>query len=394
MVHAEGRPRLKKDRRMGLCLYFYFQSGKLGRVGIRLQTWFPFSIQVCVNGHDVLERSMIREGLSFEKEDNCFVRIDNPEQTQRLANRFPNLPWPKTLSRMARHVNPLLSSILKGMQYYWVVDQAEMSTDILFSHSQTLASLYPRLLRHATLSFAAEDIMTFLGKKPSARFAGDVKSFAMKRLPGARIKHIVKGNWIKMYNKSPRVLRIETVINHPQEFKVRRKGTVKGRETIGWFPMPKGIGYLWRWKDVMIGANRRYLDALAHIENPEKAYRLMEKTCEPIVRNKRHYRGLNPLNPRDLLLFLAVMRGEHSIHGLRNRDIARHLGLPCVRSTKERSRQSAHVTRKLKLLHAHGFIAKIPRSRRWHITTKGASFMAAAIHYRESVLPDSLMRPA
>ena len=37
------------------------------------------------------------------------------------------------------------------------------------------------------------------------------------------MKHWMKANWIKMYDKHGCVLRIETVINDPYEFKVRRR---------------------------------------------------------------------------------------------------------------------------------------------------------------------------
>ena len=40
-------------------------------------------------------------------------------------------------------------------------------------------------------------------------------------MEGSRIKHRVKENWLKMYDKAGLVLRVETVINNPEEFRVR-----------------------------------------------------------------------------------------------------------------------------------------------------------------------------
>jgi hypothetical protein len=37
----------------------------------RLQTWFPFNIQICLNGREWLARAMDREGLRYEKRENC-----------------------------------------------------------------------------------------------------------------------------------------------------------------------------------------------------------------------------------------------------------------------------------------------------------------------------------
>ena len=48
----------------------------------------------------------------------------------------------------------------------------------------------------------------------------------------ARIKHRVKENWLKMYDKAGSVLRVEMVINNPEEFKVRKKVTRKNRRVM------------------------------------------------------------------------------------------------------------------------------------------------------------------
>ena len=55
-----------------------------------------------------------------------------------------------------------------SLSYYWVVDQAEFSTDLILTSREALAGLYPRLLDHAAVNFSAKDILTFLGPKVSS----------------------------------------------------------------------------------------------------------------------------------------------------------------------------------------------------------------------------------
>lgn len=394
LAWGEGRPHLERAARKCLCYYFYYQDPVLGRVGVRLQTWFPLMIQIYLNGHGWLERRMIDKGISFHKQDNCFVRLGHAKRAQALADRFVRLDWPRILNKLAAGVNPLFKDLLRGMEYYWVVDQAEYSTDVVFKDAAALAPLYGELLRQATLSFGAEEVMGFLGRKLAPQFQGQLQTHSTRRAPGARIKHRMKENWIKMYNKDGVVLRIETVINHPYEFRVRRRGRRQGREVVDWFPLTKGVAHLWRWREVMAAANGRYLAALAQIENPAAAHRMLERACEPVLYRGRQRRGLNPLRQNDRALLKAVLRGEHCIHGLRNRDLAVALGLPTPRDPGQARRQSARVTRHLHLLHAHGLIAKIPRSRRWRVTARGAAVMGAAIHYRERALPEEMMKLA
>lgn len=65
--------------------------------------------------------------------------------------------------------------------------------------------------------------MSFLGRKLHGKFEGeiisDLSGGAGPRIGGARIKHRVKQNWIKMYDKTGLVLRVETVINDPTDAK-------------------------------------------------------------------------------------------------------------------------------------------------------------------------------
>lgn len=90
-----------------------------------------------------------------------------------------------------------------------------------------------------------------------------------------------------MYDKHGRVLRIETVINQPREFKVRRQGVRQGREVIDWFPLCKGVANLFRYAEICRAANRRHLDALAAVEPPVGAMRGLRHLARSRRRNGR-----------------------------------------------------------------------------------------------------------
>ena len=70
-----------------------------------------------------------------------------------------------------------------------------------------------------------------IGKKIRTQFEGevDVSDLSFKRIAGSRIKHRVKQNWLKMYDKAGSVLRLEMVINDPEGFTVRKEVTRKGK---------------------------------------------------------------------------------------------------------------------------------------------------------------------
>jgi hypothetical protein len=378
--YGDGRPRLVFAPRPQRVLYFYFLDAQFGLIYLRLQTWFPFTFQAYVNGHDWLARQLQQQRLGFVQQDNAFTQLDDPARAQQLADRFPRLPWVKILNRWARQVNPLLQQPwLRGQGYYWVIDQAEYSTDFLFADRPALAGLYPRLLEHACVNFSAQDILAFLGRRLHANFDGEVLTDCKKdRQPGARIKHRVKNNWLKMYDKFGQILRLETVINQPREFKVRHRRVREGRLQMVWCPMNKGVSNFYRYHQLARAANDRYLAALAVVADPAPAYRQVERLSEPKTARGRSYAGFNPARRGDVRLFEAVLRGEHLLHGLRNGDIRRILHGESKAPTGRR-RQSAAVGRLLKRLHVRGLLAKVSRTRRWRVTDTGQRLLGAVV---------------
>ncbi|HEY3788610.1 MAG TPA: hypothetical protein VGL71_07135, partial [Urbifossiella sp.] len=107
-----------------------------------------------------------------------------------------------------------MSKELQGYKPRWVVDQAEFATDLLFEKPTALSGLYRQLLQFAALTFTPKDILGFLSRKWDRRFNGEVQTeVKTDRVLGTRIKHRMTRNWLKMYDKFSRILRVETVIN-------------------------------------------------------------------------------------------------------------------------------------------------------------------------------------
>lgn len=384
VVPAEKRPKLVNATRKCLCCYFYFIDRDFGLMHVRIQSWFPLVIQICLNGHEWLARKIDRHGIEYRKQDNAFLWIRDCERAQKFADRMEGTNWPRVFSAIARRVNPLLKDVLAGMEYYWVMDQAEYATDVMFRDAEALKAPYEQLLKHATLCFSAEDVLTFLGRKMNGHFEGEVVTdMKKKRFPGARVKHRMKENWMKMYDKFGCILRIETVINNPGEFKVRRSGRRKGEIVTDWFPMGKGVGNMPRYREVCMAANRRYLEALAVVPDPGQLKEQIQSIGRRVRTDTRSHRALNPPSKDDVDLLAAVMRGEHSLQGFRSANIREQLNEESTDASEQR-RQSHRTGRLLKLLHAHSLIAKVPRTRRWPVTKHGHAVMSAilTIHHQ------------
>ena len=384
-----------------LHLYDYFMDRRFGLIHVRIQTWFPLQIQVYLNGHEWLARKLAAAQMRYTKIDNVFVWVEDLDRAQRLADRFVNLDWPAILNQYAKRVAPQLQDVLKGCQHYWVSTQSEYSTDILFKTRQDLCELYPQLLSHSTLCFGAKEVMNFLGRKLHGKFEGeivsDLSSLVCRRTGGSRIKYRVKENWLKMVDKAGLVLRIETVINNPEEFRVRKHVLRHGKRHTEWVSMRKGVAYLFRYREVSLQANSRYLNALAAVDNPTHAKRDLDRVSSPKTDAAgRRCAGFNPLARHDAELFHAFMDGEHCLRGFTHRDIRAQLAssIHLRACDHDPKKQSAKLSRTFRRFHAHGLIAKIPRTRRWRVTRYGHQVMATSLYLRDHHFPNAYARSA
>ena len=386
-------PELGRDLRVCTVYYFFYLDRQFGLMHVKIQSWFPFTVQVYINGHEWLARKLTERGLAFEKVDNAFIRVADARRANEAARRFWRRDWPSLLDAWARRVNPLLSDWLAGQNYYWVIDQAEFSTDVLFADRRALTTLRPRLYEHAALCFGADRLMTFLGRRYRESFRGEVKTQWHRREPGAAVKHWIKRNALKMYDKAGAVLRIETVINNPGEFMVHRvRHKHDGRQESGWFPMTKAVANLYRYAQVGQRANARYLEALAVVDDLGVGQRELEQRCAPVVYQGRTRRALQPLARDDQALFQAALKGEHAVRGFRNSELAQHLFGARPDDALARRRQCGQISRRISLLRAHGLVAKFPRSRRYRVTPSGQRFMSTALHLRAKFFPQELSR--
>ena len=98
------------------------------------------------------------------------------------------------------------------------------------------------------------------------KFSGELNSSLKKRPEGLRIKHFVNDNSIKLYDKHGTVLRVETTINHPEEFKVWRAKENDPEQKNDWRDLRRAVADLPRRAQVSHAANERYLTALAVVD--------------------------------------------------------------------------------------------------------------------------------
>ncbi len=157
----------------------------------------------------------------------------------------------------------------------------------------------------------------------------------------------------------------------------------------------KGV-HRWGLKTFLLtqASKARSLDALACVDDPTPAIRELDAITRAVTTpNGRTARPFNPLSRDDRTLFEVLLAGEHALHGFTNRDLRAKLGRTPFSLANDSDKQPGQLTRLLRRLHAHGLIAKVPRSRRWRVSLGGRRLMASAIKLREVAFPSSSPRP-
>lgn len=376
-----GKLELVHAQRKCQHLYHYLIHPVFGFMHLRLQTWLPMNLHVCINGREWLCRQLDSQGIGYLRKENCLAWVADVERAQALLQEQVSHNYAQSLGALAEQFNPAYRQLVGEYRlgYYWSLEESEWATDVMFREQAELDRLYQGLLRHGMGSFASPDVLRFLGHKvlPQNRLPGALKlevvSDYKQRAEGIRIKHRAGSNSVKMYNKQGTVLRVEATLNDMRQLKAPRIDE-KGR--VSWEKMRKGVSDIARRAQVSQQITGRYLEQMAAVQTP----RPLKELSGPVTRNARWHgrrvRGLDLLG-KDAPLLMAAGRGEFLIHGFRNRDLQQVLLGSKPEDRQEQRRRSGQITRKLQLLRAHGLVEKVPRTHRYLLTVQGRELIAA-----------------
>lgn len=392
VVGGEGKQFLKSSQTKCLHYYLYYLDREFGFMFVKIQTWFPFNIQVYINGRELMKHVFDDNGISFQCYDNSFTDISDVAKAQELADKFDSAKLCSRLDAFARSLSPFLDTVQKkfGQGYFWCVDQCEFATDIMFQERSFLEDIYPSLVGHAFYDLSCTDVFTFMGRKPDPRFQGEAVSDYKKRPIGCRVKFKLKSNSVKVYDKCS-VLRIETTINNPREFKVF--GTVRhqdGTESKQWKPMGKSISNLYRYAEVSKACNIRFLDSLVDIVPVKSVQQEISSVCSGKTVKGKRVPGFNVWSPDVMRIMETVCDGRYLVNGFRNRDIGKTI-FPGIPNAKK---LSSKTSRTLKKLRQHGLIKKVPHSRRYHVTSKGKRIMGVLVELYHKDYPELIAKAA
>jgi hypothetical protein len=373
--------------------YFYYNDKELGFMHVRLQTWFPFSIQIYLNGKEYLKKQLESEGIKYTSYDNSVTWVEDVERAQHISQQFIEKKWYATFDSFAAKVNsflPRIKEIFNSHAYQWYVEQCEYACDVMFKSRELLSTLMPKFIEYASLCQMGDDIFTFFGRKVHGLTQGEAVSDRKHFFgQGFRVKFKLDRNSIKLYDKS-NVLRVETTINNPGAFKVSVPQNKKK-----WAPMGKSIANLYRYAQVSKACNGRYLNSLAAVTPTNLLTGKIGQVSSPLETkisskspNLRRYAGFNLLTDFTCKVFETINNGAFAIKGFSNRMIRNLLIEHGALSKNGMSDKqlSNKITRLIAKLRAHKLVTKIQHTARYRVSQMGAQLISQILLFKRQEL--------
>lgn len=377
-----GFPQLRKE--YGRCkhLYFYYDHPEHGFASVRLQTWFPYGIQIALNGREWLRRALDKHRMAYVVHGNKFLHIADYARAQQLLAAQNDARWAKLLESFLPEVFPTMKQTLgPRLGYYWTLWQSEWATDYIFDQPTTLWPMMDGLLRHALMTGCCERVLRYFGRpvdangQPHPMAAPEVMTRANRWHEGVRLRHWVDDNSVKVYNEH-NVLRTEMTMNNPGMFRVWRpiEGQphgVKKRQALR-----KGIGDIPLRAQLADDVNRRFTQQLATVRDETPLLELLADITCSFTQRGRRVRALD-LTGKDRELLLALTDPRYAVCGITNRRLQDALGKSKWAAHRTQKQLSARISRHLRLLRDHGILRKQPNQRSYLLTEKGRSITTA-----------------
>ena len=350
--------------------YFYLQDREWGPAFIKIGSYLPYPVRLCLNAHEWATQQARRQELAFESLDNGFRWCADPARLQRICDRLTpsdvqrffdrwqhRLPWPLTRADRAA-----------GYGHRLTIWQLEVSLTQVF-HAPLYGRQFFETLIRDNLDLGRPDRVNLLfptrmtRRTPPPRGGYHTRVITTGVAPSLHISY--KHTDIKQYFKEQHALRTETTINDARDFQ-----PTKALSTLG------------HLRTIGERINQRLLDTerLNHACSLEPSR--FELLQQPIVLGNRRVSALRFGDARVHSLLQAISHFSLVAEGFQNRDLRPLVAALLGRALDAYSRGA--MTYDLRRLRLHGLIQRVPRSHHYTVTLDGvqiASFYATLYHH-------------
>ena len=184
-----------------------------------------------MNGHEWAKRQCVKAGIRFGALSNGFVRCDDPDRLQAICDRLGPGAIDVFFQRWMSVLPLPLTDHDRQAGYWWELSmrQIETSRTLVFDAPRRARAFVEALVRD-NLDLGRPDSveLIFTGKRPGGRgrpikLDTVTKTKVVTRDTEVTINAFFKHSRVKQYLKDGRALRIETVVNSPDDLRCHRR---------------------------------------------------------------------------------------------------------------------------------------------------------------------------
>jgi len=220
---------VKAERRV-TCYYFYVFDERWGPGFIKVCAYFPYPVKVWVNGHEWAKRQLTRAGAGFIELSNGFAACDDPAGLQAICDRLGPAEIQAFFDRWLSRLPVPLTAADQAAGYWWELSmrQVETSRTMVFDAPRQARAFFEALIadnldlgrpEHVEILFKRDP----RGRKPKDQAGGRFRTAIDRNSQGVTINAFWRHSRVKQYLKDGRALRIETVVNSPDDLGCQRR---------------------------------------------------------------------------------------------------------------------------------------------------------------------------
>ncbi|ADU46895.1 hypothetical protein [Intrasporangium calvum] len=218
----------KADRRV-TCFYFYLWDADFGPGFIKVCAYFPYPVKVWLNGHEWAKRQATLAGIGFTELSNGFATCDDPAALQAICDRLGPEVIGAFFDRWMSVLPLPLTDHDRSAGYWWELSmrQVEVSRTIVFDAPRQARAFFEALVVDNLDIGRPESVeLIFTGPPKRGRpfkIGCQPKTKVVTRDTDVTVNAFFKHSRLKQYLKDGRALRIETVINCPDDLQCHRR---------------------------------------------------------------------------------------------------------------------------------------------------------------------------
>jgi hypothetical protein len=334
--------------------YFYLQDPAWGPAFIKIGTYVPYPIKICLNGHEWVKQHLRQAHIPFTSLDNGFLACAAPRRLQAICDRLApgdlqrffdrwshRLPWPLrpedraagfdhriTLCPLEISLTQIFDRPVHGRHFF----EAVIRDNLDLGRPDRVRLLFPRRLTRRT---------------PPPAYGYRTRVITDGVEPSLHIEY--KHSHLKQYFKDGHGLRSELTINNPNDFDF-----TKGLDQL---PALRALG-----DDV----NRTLLTVERVSHHCTVTSEALDRLQHPLHVGRVRVSALRFGDPRIQALCQALSGFAHIPAGFRHRDLR-----PRVAALLGRPYSAAQMTYDLRRLRLRGVIERAVGTHRYHVTPYG-----------------------